>query len=735
MNDKITTDHLSRAAYIYVRQSTVTQIQNNRESTARQYGLRQRANQLGWQAEQVRLIDDDLGLSGSGNTTRKGFELMASEVALGRVGIILAIEVSRLARNNAEWYRLLDFCGLTNTLIGDEDGVYHPGLYNDRLLLGLKGTMSEAELYVIRARLNGGILSKAARGELRRSLPIGFIWGEEEGQVLFDPNEAVTNAIYTVFQKFAETGSARQVWIWFRANNVLFPSRPRFGAEIRWIPAMYHAIHTVLTNPVYAGVYRYGRVRQERYIDNSGQMRTRIRCVPPSQWHVLLRDHHQGFIDWETYEMNKARLASNVHPVKHTAGGALREGAALLQGLATCGCCGRKLKVYYQGSNSTPGYFCPGKTITNGRALWCLRIGGTRIDQAVANAFLDAISPAGVEAALNAERECNADRDAASAQLRLQVEHAQYEADKAERRFRAVEPENRLVARNLEMDWERRMEELEAANRELENHQRLRPCQLSEMQRNQLRALGTDLRSVWSAPSTTDRDRKELLQTLLEEVCIAVQRSESTTAHLTLRWRGGAITELDVIARCPQTPALRTDEDTIELVRRLAPHYSSAIIAGILNRQGRRTVRGERFTAINVDGLRRYWKLPRFERTTVSSEGELLTVKKAAKVLGVATSTLHRCLNDGIIVGEQLTPGAPWRIRMTDELRARFVQEAPKGYVPIVDAMRLLGVSRQTVLQRVKRGQLEAIHVSLGRRKGLRIKIIDDQVSLLATTP
>jgi DNA invertase Pin-like site-specific DNA recombinase len=217
MNDKITTDHLSRAAYIYVRQSTVTQIQNNRESTARQYGLRQRANQLGWQAEQVRLIDDDLGLSGSGNTTRKGFELMASEVALGRVGIILAIEVSRLARNNAEWYRLLDFCGLTNTLIGDEDGVYHPGLYNDRLLLGLKGTMSEAELYVIRARLNGGILSKAARGELRCSLPIGFIWGEEEGQVLFDPNEAVTNAIYTIFQKFAETGSARTMFYFHRA--------------------------------------------------------------------------------------------------------------------------------------------------------------------------------------------------------------------------------------------------------------------------------------------------------------------------------------------------------------------------------------------------------------------------------------------------------------------------------------------------------------------------------------
>jgi DNA invertase Pin-like site-specific DNA recombinase len=704
-------------------------------TTARQYNLVQKATQLGWRADQVRLIDNDLGLSGSGTAARKGFELMASDVALGRVGIILAIEVSRLARNNAEWYRLLDFCGLTDTLIGDEDGVYHPGLYNDRLLLGLKGTMSEAELYVIRARLNGGILNKAARGELRRGLPIGLLWGEDEGQVLFDPNEAVTNAIRTVFQKFAETGSARQVWIWFRTNNILFPSRPYLGAEIRWIPAMYHAIHTVLTNPVYAGVYRYGRTRHERYVDNSGQMRTRIRRVPPSQWHVLLHDHHQGFIDWETYEMNQARLAANTHPVHHSAGGAIREGAALLQGLATCGCCGRKLKVYYQGSNSTPGYFCPGKTIANGRAQWCLRIGGIRIDQAVANAFLNAITPAGVEAAFNVEQELEADRDAATAQLWLQVEHAQYEAEKAERRYRTVEPENRLVARNLETEWEKRLDELDLAKRELENHQRLRPCQLSEMQRNQLRALGTDLRSAWSAPTTTDRDRKELLHTLLEEVCIAVERNAYTTAHLTLRWRGGVISELDVIARCPQIPALRTDEDTIELVRRLAPHYSNALIAGILNRQGRRTVRGERFTAINVEGLRRYWKLPRFERTTVASEGELLTVRNAAKVLGVATSTLHRCLNDGIIVGEQLTPGAPWRIRITEELRTRFVQEAPKGYVPIVDAMRILGVSRQTVLQRVKRGQLEAIHVSLGRRKGLRIKILNDQVNLFSITP
>ena len=734
MSDKVTPNHLRRLAYIYIRQSTLTQIERNRESAARQYKLVDRATHLGWSSEQVRTIDDDQGLSGSGTARRKGFELMASEVALGRVGLILAIEVSRLARNNADWYRLLDFCGTTDTLIGDEDGLYHPGLYNDRLLLGLKGTMSEAELHVIRARLNGGIRNKAARGELRRQLPIGFVWGEQDGQVLFDPDEAVREAIRTVFQKFLETGSVRQVWIWFRMQKLLFPSRRHYGADLRWIAPTYHAIHMVLDSPVYAGVYLYGRTRQERYIDDAGQLRSRLRRLASSEWQVMIHDHHEGYIDWQNYEMNRARIAGNTHPTPHQAGGAIREGAALLQGLATCGRCGRKLKVYYQGQNSTPGYHCPGTVLVNEKALWCLRIGGVRIDRAVTEAFLDAITPAGVDAVLAAESEIEADHDATIKQWSLHVERAQYEADRAERRYRTVEPENRLVARTLEREWETRLSELALAKTELEDRRRLSPRLLTDVQRAQLRALGTDLRSVWSAPTTTDRDRKELLQILLEEVCIAVDRS-SSMAHLTLRWRGGAITELDVLARSPHVPALRTDEETIELARRLAPHYSDAVIAGILNRQGRRTVRGERFTAISVNNLRRYWKLPRFEASAPSTEGELVTVKAAAKILGVAPSTLHRCLNDGIIVGEQLTPGAPWRIRITDELRGLFVQEAPKGYVPILDAMRILGVSRQTVLQRVKRGQLKALHVSRGRRKGLRINVLDAQMSLFDATP
>ena len=732
MSDKVTDNHLRRLAYVYIRQSTLKQMERNRESTARQYGLVERAQRMGWRADQVHTIDDDQGLSGSGTAHRKGFELMASEVALGRVGLILAIEVSRLARNNADWYRLLDFCGMTDTLIGDEDGLYHPGLYNDRLLLGLKGTMSEAELHVIRARLNGGIWSKAARGKLRRALPIGLVWGEEDGQILLDPDEAVRQAIHTVFQKFAEIGSVRQVWIWMCTQKLLLPNRRYLGADLRWIAPAYHAVRMILDNAVYAGVYRYGRTRQERYIDESGQLRTRTRVVSRSQWRVVIRDHHEGYIDEETYEMNRRRVAANARPRRQQPGGALREGAALLQGLASCGRCGRKLRVIYQGQRGTPGYECRLTVVLDGAAQVCLRVGGVRIDRAVAGAFLDAIRPAGIDAALAAESEMQADREAVIGQLTLQVERELYEADRAERRYRSVEPENRLVARTLEREWETKLAELAQAKGQLEERRRVRVRSLTDAERSLLRQLGADLQSVWSAPTTTDRDRKELLHTLVEEVSIELKH-DGCTAHLTMRWRAGAITELDVLARPPRVCVLRTDEDTIALLQRLAPHYPNALIAAILNRQGRRTVHGHLFAAETVRSLRRNWKLPDFTPVTKSPDDELLTVRNAAKLLGVSVATLHRYLNDGIIVGEQLTPAAPWRIRMTEELRARFLQEAPKGYVPMVEAMHILGVSRQTVLQRVKRGELAALYLNRGRRKGLRINVLDTQMALFDT--
>lgn len=341
IENKIKPTHLARTALVYVRQSIATQLERNPESTDRQYRLVERALELGWRREQISVIDEDLGRSGSGLIERPGFDRMTSALALGQVGIILGLEVSRLARNNADWYRMLDLAGMTDTLIADADGVYHSGLVNDRLVLGLKGTMSEAELHAIRARLDGGIRNKAARGELRCSLPIGFVWGDLAGEIRFHPNEAVIGAIRNVFERFAEMGSARQVWLWFCEGGLSFPTQVKGSKEICWVTPKYSQIWHVLTNPVYAGAYIYGRKRSERYVDNTGRIRTRMRHLHPDQWQVSIRDHHAEFIDWQTYESNQACLAGNGRPQAREAGGAVREGAALLQGIATCGRCGR----------------------------------------------------------------------------------------------------------------------------------------------------------------------------------------------------------------------------------------------------------------------------------------------------------------------------------------------------------------------------------------------------------
>ena len=681
------------------------------------------------------MIDEDLGISGSGLSERSGFARLTAEVALGHAGLVLGLEVSRLARNNADWYRLLDLCGVTDTVIGDGDGIYHPGAFNDRLLLGLKGTMSEAELHVLRARLQGGIRNKAERGELRKALPVGLVWGEADGEILLDPDEAIRGAIQTIFDRFAELGSARQVWLWMRREGVRFPMRRFVHGENQWTVPTYHQIHSVLESPVYAGAYAFGKTRRERYVDEHGHTRQRMRRLPQAEWGVLIWEHHPGYIDKATFENNRERIAANTRPRAHQAGGAVREGSALLQGIAVCGRCGRKLRVHYQGrrGHQSPAYHCPSSVLVEGRGSWCVRVGGGQIDQAVGGALLAALTPAGVKAALTAAESLEHDHDAALSQWRLQVEQARYQAERAERRYRQVEPEHRLVARGLERDWEKALGALAQAEAELTLREQQRPKTLTAQEREQLLALGADLGRVWAAASTTDRDRKQLLRCLIEEVVLDVAR-EKRQATVTIRWQGGAITELAVTLPKPQ-PAIRTDEDTIELLGRLATHYDDGKIAGILNRQGRRSATGERFTTIIVGGLRRYRNIPAYTPPTEAPDGELLPVGKAAEQLGVAASTLHRWLQAGFIAGEQDTPGAPWRIRVNDQLRALFVEEAPIGYVPIVDAMRTLGVSRQTVLQRVKRGELQALHVRNGRRKGLRILAPAPENTLFETTP
>jgi DNA invertase Pin-like site-specific DNA recombinase len=742
-HSKITAVHRSRAAVVYVRQSTLAQLERNVESTARQYDLCERAITLGWAREQIRVIDADLGISGSVLGQRDGFESLVADVALGQVGIILALEVSRLARDNAAWYRLLDLAGTCDTLVADSDGVYHPGLFNDRLVLGMKGMLSEAELHVLRARLDGGIRNKAARGELRTGLPVGLVWGEAEGEIRFHPDEAVTGVIAAVFERFATSGSVRATWLWLKDNDLRWPLQP-IGyrrdrlPEITWVEPTYHAVHTTLTHPAYAGAYVYGRTRLDRYVAQDGRLRVRRRRLPQHEWEVVITDHHRGFIDWDTYQANQARIDQNIRPERRAPGtGAVREGAALLQGLASCGDCGRKLAVFYRGpAKSVPNYYCQGSAeLVEGKGSRHMNVGGQAIDTAVAEVFLAAVSPAAVQACLAAAQQLEAGHDAALDQHRRQVEQARYAALKAERRYRVVDPENRLVARGLETEWNTALAALADAEADLARREQRRPTLLTDAERATILALGEDLQRVWHAPTTTDKDRKQLLRTLLEEVHITVRRNDTDPhAELLLRFKGGALSELSVPLRAPQ-PSIRTDEDTIALLTRLAVHYPDTKIAGILNRQHRRTARGLSFTASRVQSLRHHHKIPCYQPSDKphKQEGELLNVSAAAKVLGIAPSTLLRWLNDGFVAGEQLTPSAPWRIRLTDELRSMLVTDAPEGWLALHHASRALGISRQTVLHKVQHGELRAVLTRTGRRKGLRIQVPTPQDTLFET--
>ena len=507
------------------------------------------------------------------------------------------------------------------------------------------------------------------------------------------------------------------------------PLQMHAHAEIRWVEASYHAVHQVLANPVYAGAYVYGKTRTEVTLDAAGVRRKRIRQLPRKEWQVLIKEHHAGYIDWQTYEANQQRIAKNTRPGPHKVGGAVREGSALLQGLASCGHCGRRLRTHYTGRTSSPGYHCSGEHLVEGRGSYCLNIGAVQIDAAVTRAFIAALEPARIAATLAAAEQLEADAQASLKQWRLGVERAQYAANLAERRYRAVDPDNRLVARGLERAWEESLNTLETAKAELARRENERPRMLSSEERSRMGRLGPDLATVWTAATTTPRDRKELLGTLIEEVIVKVER-DKLAAHLTLRWKGGALTEIDLALPRKRHATVRTDEDTIALVRRLAMHYPDTVIAGILNRQGRRTAKGHRFEGNRVAHLRTYWKIPCFVPKAEAADGELMTIARAALALGVAPSTIHRLLNDGIIAGEQITPGAPWRIRLSDGLKARFNAEAAEGFLPMREAIRALGVSRQTVLQRVKRGELEAVHVTRGRQKGLRIKVLARQTEL-----
>ena len=656
--------------YMCGNQPTSQMVQHT-ESLARQYELRERAVALGWPAHQVVVIDADLGRSGAQAEGRRGFKELVADVGLGRVGIVLGIEVSRLARNNADWYQLLDLCAITDTLIADADGVYHPADFNDRLVLGLKGTMSEAELHLIKSRLTAGLKHKAAKGELRQGLPVGLDYDEDD-RVVITPDEAVREAIATVFRRFDELGSARQVLIRLREDGVLLPRRRNGSRRITWVSATYPAVHDLLTNPAYAGAFVFGRTRTEKRVDPAtGAVQSRDRLVAREQWEVLIPDHHPGFISWETYEANTARLRGNWRRPRELAGGAVREGRALLQGLLRCGRCGRIMQTGYSGTNGNcPRYVCArAKQLYAGEHV-CQSIGGIRVENRVLDEMFAVLAPAALTATTQALAEADANYRRDLAVFELAVERARYEADRALRQFDNVEPENRLVARTLEKNLEAKLAAVRAAENDLAAQRVRRPVALTEQELAWIATAGADIRAIFEAPTTTVRERKQLVRAVIAEIGLTVHR-QRRVADLRIVWQGGAVTELSM----PMTKSgghLRvTDEDTIALVQRLAQHYDDRAIAAILAKQKRRTATGLPFTRARVATLRATHGIPVYQPPPQPDVGPnddvvVVTITEAEKQLGMpSASSLCRAMTIPAVVAMSMNSPPTGRVTTT----------------------------------------------------------------------
>ena len=738
-NGKITAGHRRRDAVIYVRQSTLAQTQENTESLALQYELRRHAAELGWGEQQITVIDEDLARSAASTSGRLGFTDLVAAVGLGKVGIIVGREVSRLARNNSDWYQVLDLCSITDTLIADADGIYHPGEFNDRLVLGLKGQMAEAELHMLRIRLTTALRHKAARGELRQLLPVGLDYDDDE-KVVLSADEAVRSAISQVYALFAQLGSARQVMTALRDRGLLLPRRKAGSRRVTWAGASYPAVHDFLTNPAYAGAFVFGRTRTEKRLDASGKVASRERLLPQEEWEVLITGHHPGYLDWNTWQDIQARLRANFKPPRGDGGGAARQGAALLSGLVRCGMCGRMMQVGYSGHGPglSPRYLCGRGTQLYGTPP-CQSIGGAYLHRAVLDQLFQVLEPASLEATARAMADAEQRHRDQVAAFELALERARFEADRAMRKHDEVEPGNRLVARTLEARLEERLAAVERAEAGLAAARARHPVRLTTEELAWLTRSGADIRAVFDAPATSNSQRKQLIRAVISEITLTIDR-QAGTCHALITWQGTATSAVTIPLPKRGSGAITSSEDVVSLVRRLAGQYNDTTIARILSRQHRRTATGLAWTRERVTSLRRAYAIPHCPGpdADVSASGQdavMATVPQAAQILGVDKTTIYRWLRDGFITGEQLTPGAPWQIRITQALRDKIRPDVPDSWLPLDQAARVLGVARQTVLHKVQRGELTAVHVTSGRRKGLRIQVEHGQPGLFATTP
>jgi DNA invertase Pin-like site-specific DNA recombinase len=632
-HQKVNADHLKRDAYLYIRQSTLRQVLENTESTKRQYALRQSAVALGWPIERIIVIDNDLGQSGASAADREGFQKLVADVGMGKAGIVLGLEVSRLARNSTDWHRLLEICALTDTLILDEDGVYDPSHFNDRLLLGLKGTLSEAELHVLRARLQGGILNKARRGELQCPLPVGLVYSAD-GRPVLDPDKQVQDALQLFFETFRRVGSACAVVKTFHQQDLLFPRRlkkgPRKG-DLVWAELAHSRVLEILHNPRYAGVFAYGRTHIRKKVDGGKSCSK----VPRDQW-LVIPGAHAGYIPWEEYNDNQRRLRENAHALgEDRRKSPPREGPALLQGLVVCGICGGRMTVRYHSRRGQlfPDYICQRDGIEHG-APACQHMTGEPVDRALGELLIEAMTPVALDLALAVQQELQSRLEEVDRLRQKQVERARYEADAAQRRYLLVDPANRLVADVLEAEWNDKLRALAHAQEEYERQRHADELQFDDSKRAQIAALAINFPRLWQDPRTPDRERKRMVRLMVEDVTLV--KGDRISMHV--RFKGGATKTLAVVPS-PSAPECRkTKPAVIQEIDRLLDDYTEEEIAPILNAKGYRSGTGQPFKRSLVFRLRKAYTL--VDRFTRLRNAGMLTLEEMAQRLNLCSCSV-----------------------------------------------------------------------------------------------
>jgi DNA invertase Pin-like site-specific DNA recombinase len=670
MISKIADRHLTRQACIYIRQSTPAQVRLNQESTERQYNLLNKARSLGWKAEQIRILDRDLGQSGAAATRRADFKTLVGDVAMGQIGAIFALEASRLARSNQDWHRLLELCAITGTLVIDEDGCYDPAEFNDSLVLGMKGTFAQAELHIIRARLHGGKLNKASRGELRFPLPVGFVF--EDDKIVLDPDQEVQGAVRMAFDLFEREGTAYGAVRRFQALGLRFPRRSYGGAwngKLLWGRLTHSRLLGMLANPSYAGAYVFGRYQSSKQVAPSGEITTRLRAVPQEAWRVMIRDHHEGYINWERFVANRHRLGANRTNGESLSGPA-REGLCLLQGMLLCGACGRRLTVRYKGNGGLyPMYQCVWKHREGLASRACLDLSAAPLDKAFTDRLVGAITPVTINLALAALTHLEERDRAIGAQWRMRIERARYDADLAERRYEAVDPGNRLIAATLEQRWNEAMQRLHDLEGELAAFEQQVMRAVTAEQKRQILQVAGDFPRLWTATSTAPRDRKRILRLLVRDITVT-KGPEPKVVRLHIRWQGGETETLQVQLPQKRADAIRYPSPFVARVRELAVKHHDDEIVTLLRCEGcSSTTTGRPITTTTIKWLRYKHRIaaPRPPDGT-------LNVRQVRERYGVSLWVVHYWINRGIVSATQRKPNAPYAITIDNEIDQRLQQ-------------------------------------------------------------